>query len=353
MTPVDDGVPSTVPSADRRAESPWVGLWVPVVFVAFWSSGYLVGTLGTRAAPPFTLLFWRFVVALVVLVLIALVSRAPWPRGRRVWGTLLVTGVLLQTGQFAGVYAALSLGTSAGLASLIVSASPLVVSALAVPLFGEHLVRRQWAGLAVGLAGVALAVASEINGSGGVAGVLLTVLGGGAFVAGTLYQKRFGQEMDLRTGGSVQLVGATVSAAVLATVSSGFALPWTTAAVGSVVFLALVNSIAAFSFYFWLLRTRGAGSATSYLFLVPPATALLAVPLLGQPLHAVALAGIAVAAAGVAMVTWPTRPADPAGLRGSRRSPGPRRGTGRRATRAPGATNRSPSGPTPRTRGPR
>lgn len=279
-------------------------VWVPVVFVAFWSGGYLVGAIGTRAAPPLTLLFWRFAVALVVLAGIAVATRAPWPRGRHAWGHLLVTGLLLQTGQFAGVYLALDLGTPAGLAALVVSSSPLVISVLAVPLFGEHLVGRQWLGLAVGLVGVVAAVGAELSAGGGLAGLALVVLGAAGFIAGTLYQKRFGQTMDLRTGGVVQLIGATAGSAVVAAWLSGFTLPWTTPAIGSVVFLAIVNSILAFSFYFWLLRHRGGGAATSYLFLVPPTTALLAVPILGEPLNPAALVGIALAAVGVALVTW-------------------------------------------------
>ncbi len=68
-----------------------------------------------------------------------------------------------------------------------------------------------------------------------------------------------------------------------------------------------MNSIAAFAFFFWLLRNRSGGAATSYLFIVPPATALLGVPILGQPVNAGALGGIVLAALGVVMVTW--RPA--------------------------------------------
>lgn len=279
-------------------------VWIPAAFVAFWCAGYLVGDIGTRAAPPLTLLFWRFAVALVVVTGLAFVTRAPWPRGWRAWAHLAAVGVLLQTTQFAGVYLALARGTSAGLAALVVSCSPLVISAVAVPLFGEHLARRQWLGLLVGLVGVAVAVSAELSGGGGLVGIALVLVGAVGFIAGTLYQKRFGQTMDLRSGGAIQLLAATVGAAALATLHGGFALPVTWPALGSVAWLAIVNSIAAFAFFFWLLRHRGGGAATSYMFLVPPATALLGVPILGQPVSAGALGGIVLAGVGVAMVSW-------------------------------------------------
>jgi len=212
----------------QRARAAGGVLWIPVVFVAFWSSGYLVGDIGTRAAPPLALLFWRFAVALAVVTVIAFATTAPWPRGWRAWAHLAVVGVLLQTTQFAGVYFALARGTSAGLAALLVSGSPLVISALAVPLFGERLLRRQWLGLLIGLVGVAAAVSAELSGGGGLTGVALVLLGAVGFIAGTLYQKRFGQTMDLRTGGAIQLLAATASAAMLVFLhGGGFALPLT------------------------------------------------------------------------------------------------------------------------------
>jgi drug/metabolite transporter (DMT)-like permease len=127
--------------------------------------------------------------------------------------------------------------------------------------------------------------------------------------------------MDLRTGGSVQLLGATATAAVLATLHGGLAIPATAAAFGSVAWLAVVNSIGGFTLLFVLLRRRRGGAATSYLFLVPPVTALAAVPLLGQPVAAGALGGIVLAGLGVTLVT---RPAGKATVTGSSSSSGPR-----------------------------
>ncbi|OXM59070.1 DMT family transporter [Amycolatopsis vastitatis] len=109
------------------------------VFVAVWSSGFLVGSIGTRTVAPGTLGFWRFLTASAVLGVIAVAGRGRWPRRPATWIHLIVTGVLLQTCQFVGVFVALDLGVSAGITSLITDATPLVVAAAAVPLFGERL----------------------------------------------------------------------------------------------------------------------------------------------------------------------------------------------------------------------
>lgn len=273
------------------------------VFVLVWASGYLVGDLGTSASPPLTLLFWRFLVATAVIGTIALVTRAPWPVRPRDWARPAAAGVLLQTVQFAGVYVGLSLGVSAGLASLIVSASPLVIAVAAVGLDGERLGRAGWLGLALGLAGVGVAVSAELSGGARAAGIALTVLGLAGFVGGTLVQKHACATADLRTATTIQMGAATILAVPLAASSGGFALPLTAAAIGSVVWLAVINSVGGLLLLFVLLRRRTGAGATSYLFLVPPVTALLAVPLLGQPLHLAALAGVALAAVGVALVS--------------------------------------------------
>ena len=113
-----------------------------ILFVLVWSSGYLVGGIGTRVASPTALGFWRFLVAAAVLGVVVAVTRPPWPDRPSVWAHQLLTGFLLQTVQFAGAFIAMGQGMSAGLAALIADATPLVVAAAAVPLFGERLDRK-------------------------------------------------------------------------------------------------------------------------------------------------------------------------------------------------------------------
>lgn len=275
---------------------------LPVVFVPIWSSGFIAGTIGARSGASLALVAWRFLVAFVVLGVVALVTRAPWPSQPRVYGHLLVTGVLLQTVQLGGVYLGLGHGVPAGLSSLMLSVCPLIVAGLAVPLFAERLSGRQWIGLALGLLGVLISVSERLSGGGQLVGYALTGLALGGLTAGTLYQKRFGHSVDLRTGTTVQLGGAAASSFPLAAVHGGLHLPLTAAALGSLAWMAIVNSIVALILLFILLRRRSGGAATSLLYLVPPVTALLAVPLLGQNVTVSIAVGMAVSAAGVTLV---------------------------------------------------
>ena len=120
-------------------------------FVLLTASGYVAGTIGTRAVPPITLLTWRFTIAAVALAGIALAVRAPWPRTWAGWRDNVVAGLLLQGVSFAGTYLGLALGLPAGLAALIFGLSPLTVALAGGPLLGERLAGRQWLGSALGI----------------------------------------------------------------------------------------------------------------------------------------------------------------------------------------------------------
>jgi len=273
------------------------------LFVLLWSSGYLVGAVGARQVPPLALTTWRFLLAGVLLALVALVTRAPWPRGGRAWRDLVITGVLLQGVQFAGAYLALAAGVSAGLTALVLCLSPVLVALLSGPVLGEPLGAAGWWGSGLAVLGALVAGADHLGVGGTPAGLGFLLLGLVGFAAGTLYQKRAGAAMDLRTGSTVQLLAAAALVAPLAVLTEG-GLPVPTTGVGlaALLWIALVNSIVGALLLFVLLR-RGTGAATSgLLYLVPPVTAVLAVPLLGEPLALRTVVGLAITLAGVVLV---------------------------------------------------
>ena len=273
------------------------------LFVILWSSGYLAGGLGTREVPPFALTAWRFLLAATLLAAAAVVSRAPWPRTRRAWRDLVVTGVLLQGVQFGAGYTAIALGVPAGLAALVLCLSPVLVAVASGPVLGERLGRLGALGSALAVVGALVGGAEHLGDGGSGLGLGLLLVGLLGFAGGTLYQKRFGGAMDLRTGSVVQLLaGAAVVVPLAFLVEGGLPLPGTATGVAALAWLAVANSVGAALLLFVLLR-RGTGAAVSgLLYLVPAVTAVLAVPVLGQPIDRETLAGLAITLAGVVLV---------------------------------------------------
>lgn len=273
-----------------------------LLFILMWSSGYVVGKLALPHAGPFTLLFLRFAVAAVVLLAIALVTRAPWPTGWKPAAHLVTVGLLMQALQFSGLYTGLKLGVSAGVSALIVGTMPLFTALGASAVLHEKVSGRQWLGLAAGLGGVALVVADRID-AASLAGLGAVSLALAGITLGTLYQKKYCADADLRTGGVIQLTVASVVALPLALVVEGFEVRWTPTLVLASGWLSIVNSIGAVSLLFLMMRKGEASKVANLFYLIPGTTALMGFAVLGETLGAVTLAGFIVTAGAVHVCT--------------------------------------------------
>lgn len=286
------------PSLFERLLSAAAAASLPMLFILLWSSGYVAGKLALPHTGPLTLLSMRFGLAAVVLLAIALATGAPWPHRARAWGHLAVVGLLMQVTQFSSIYFALRWGLSAGVAGLLIGLMPVATALGAHVWLAERLSGRQWLGLLGGLAGVALVVADKpLEGawmSYAVAGLGLLGL-----VAGTLYQKRFCAHMDLRSGAGIQIAVSAVAVALVAGPTEHFAVDWTAELIGAWLWLALVNSIGAFTLMFIMIRRGQSGQVARLFFLIPGVSALMGFVLLGERLAPLAMLGFGVSALAV------------------------------------------------------
>ncbi|MBZ0287697.1 MAG: DMT family transporter, partial [Anaerolineae bacterium] len=144
--------PTTTPSARQVS----FASLAPAIFVLLWSTGFIASKYGLPYAEPFTYLSIRFLFAGVLLLGIAIATRARWPSRPIDAINIGISGVLLHGVYLSGVFHAIHLGLPAGLASLIVNLQPVLTSIFAQILLKERVVTRQWIGLALGLAGVGL-----------------------------------------------------------------------------------------------------------------------------------------------------------------------------------------------------
>ena len=190
----------------KRFNQSWVHV-VPGLFVFLWSTGFIGARFGLPYAEPFTFLFVRFLFTLAVLFPVALITRARWPRQWPDIGHIAVSGLLVHAAYLGGVFAAIRLGMPAGLTALIVGVQPLLTAVVARAYLGDSVSRLQWAGLLLGFAGGTLVLGEKMLAAGtgsfssfGLGGLLFAFAALLGISFGTLYQKQFCADMDLRTG---------------------------------------------------------------------------------------------------------------------------------------------------------
>jgi drug/metabolite transporter (DMT)-like permease len=279
---------------------------VPVFFVFLWSTGFIIAKFGLPYAPPLTFLVIRCVGAVLFLIPLVVLWKAPWPP-RAAVRHIAVAGLLLQAGYLGGVWCAIKLGMPAGLSALIVGMQP-VLTAVAAPLIGERVRPRQWLGLAVGLTGVALVVAAKITMIGlSTTAILFCVFALCSITAGTMYQKHFCPRFDLRTGTVIQFSASAALLLPLAILLEDFDLQlahvtWSPQFVGALLWSICGLSIGAIFLLFQLIRRSDATQVTSLLYLTPPTTAIMAWLMFGEAFNLLGIVGMVVAVAGVAFV---------------------------------------------------
>jgi drug/metabolite transporter (DMT)-like permease len=277
----------------------------PAVFVVLWSTGFIAAKAGLAYAEPLTFLATRFAIVAAAMLVASLIVGAPWPRGAAA-AHIAVVGVLMHGSYLGGVFSALRLGMPAGLVALVVGLQPILTATVVGPLLGERVSPRQWLGLALGFGGAAVVIAAHYGLSGvgesGLAAIGLAVWALIGITAGTLYQKRFCAHANLWTASVVQYTAAAAVVIGPAYLFETMHITWSGTFIASMLWLTLVLSVGTVSLLYLLIRRGAVSKLASLFFLIPPTTALIAWAMLGETLRPAALAGMAVAAVGVALV---------------------------------------------------
>ena len=274
---------------------------VSVGFVLVWSTGFIVARYGVPHAPALSFLALRFALTLLVLAPLIMVQHARWPSLREA-AHLAIAGLLIHGIYLSGVWIAIEHGMPSAMSALIVNMQP-ILTAVWVAWAGEHVTRRQWLGLLLGLIGVVLAVASKWTAEGvSATNLLCCVAALAGITAGTLYQKRQVPAFDLRTGTFVQLAASLALVGPFALLLESRPVMWNAQLVLALAWAVLAISIGAVFLLFRLIERGSATSVTSLMYLVPPTTALMAWLLFDEAYGWWAAAGMAFAAAGVALV---------------------------------------------------
>ena len=289
----------------RLSDHRWFDSFLAWYFVTIWGSGFLASKIGMLYAPPFSFLTLRFIFGILCMLPLVLITRPLWPASRPELGHVIVAGLLMHAMHLGGSHYTQYLGVSAGITAVLLTVQPLLTAFIASRWLGERLSPRQWAGIAVGFAGVVLVVWHKIDiremTLGSLIAVIVALL---AVTAGTLYQRVFCPRVDLRTSTLIQFIASAVVLAPLAWIVEGFSVRWAWPMFAAIVFLVICASILAVSALHTLMRHGEATRVTSLFYLTPIFAVVLEFALFKVVPTAVSVIGIAVTCTGVALVAW-------------------------------------------------
>lgn len=279
-------------------------LWIAPTFILIWSTGFIIARYGMPYSEPMTFLFLRFAGVLLFMVPAIFFLKPQWPSWRDA-RHIAIAGLLIQFGYLGGVWAAVRLGMPAGLSSLIVGLQP-VLTAILASFVAEKVTSRQWLGLILGLAGVTVVLFAKIRLDGLSWPSILCNFGALlSMTLGTMYQKKYCPQFDLRAGSIIQF---TVSAAACLVMMFAFEtrhVEWNASMIGALIWGILPISIGAMSLWFILLRKGEATKVSSLMYLTPPTTAIMAWFLFDEALTLPVIIGTVITMLGVLIVNQP------------------------------------------------
>jgi drug/metabolite transporter (DMT)-like permease len=287
--------------AERAGAGVRGAAYFPALFVLLWSTGFIAAKFGLPYASPFAFLFYRFLLVAALMAIVALLAGARWPDSLADVGHVVVAALLVHGLYLGGVFVALAGGMAAGTSAMLVGFQPILTVVLAWLWLHERVSARQWAGLALGLAGVFCVVGQKMSLAGGYSGLLACTVALAGISVGTLYQKRHCAHIDLISGSVVQFAACALVYAPFAWPLETAAVQWTRSFVFALAWSVVVLSVGAISLLYWLLRHGATAGVARLFYLVPPVTALEAWLLFGETPGVPAIAGMAFIAVGVAL----------------------------------------------------
>lgn len=278
----------------------------PALFVLLWATGFIGARYAMPWSEPFLFLAVRFAIAFIILgAVVWLMARKDTTQGRASAFHSMIAGCLMHGVYLGGVFWAIKHGMPAGLSALIVGLQPLITAFMAAGFLGDSINARQWAGLAIGFAGVVLVLQPVFGETGDVtsATLIAAVVSVIGMSAGTIWQKRFVSEMDLLVSTVYQYAGAAIFIGLLFLVFEEATYIITGELIFAMVWLVFVLSIGAIFLLMVLIRQGEVARVASLFYLVPGVTAIMAWYLFDEDLSLIQIGGMVLAAIGVAFAT--------------------------------------------------
>jgi drug/metabolite transporter (DMT)-like permease len=275
-----------------------------------WGLSFLFIEVALRGLTPLWIVAGRTLVGGAFLLVVLRLRRQPLPRSARLWGHLLVLGVVSNAVPW-GAVAWAQQAIPSGLAALLMALVPTSTLLVSVLLGMERFSPARAVGLLLALGGVGLTVAADLDDSGRLIAIAVIVTATVLYALGAVYAKRFvsgtASALTIATGQVISAGGVSLFGALLLDPRpTAEALAPTV--LGSVLALGTLGTGAAFLVFYVLIERVGATNTTLVTYLIPLVAVVAGAVVLGERLPPEALAGGVLIGLGIWLAQRGTRP---------------------------------------------
>jgi drug/metabolite transporter (DMT)-like permease len=280
-----------------------------ILAVLFWSGNFIVGRGIHNEIPPIALAFWRWAIALLIILPFSL---GPILRQkdliRRSWKILTLLAILSVTNFSMFIYMALKFSTVTN-AVLINSMIPIFIVVISWIGFKERITLRQGIGIAISLTGL-MFIITKGNLSTLVAvrfskGDIWTISAGLSWASYSVLLRKCPVEFD-----SLSFLGATIIIGIffispfyIWEISTGRTMDFTYASIGSIIYVALFASVLAYMFWNKAIQIIGANKTGIFIHLMPVFSIILAMIFLDEKLRGYHIKGTILIFLGIFLTT--------------------------------------------------
>ena len=171
-----------------------------------WGSTYLAIRFGIESFPPFLMAGIRFAVAGSILYIVMRFLGAPNPTKRQWLGATAVGILLPALGN--GTVCYVQQTVSSSVAALSIATAPIWM-AIFSSIWGHHITRKEWLGIAIGLVGIVLL---NVGGSlhGELASAMLLIFAAASWSFGSVWSNRMDMPAGLMASAAQMLAGGIV-----------------------------------------------------------------------------------------------------------------------------------------------
>lgn len=276
-------------------------LFMGLAFAVMWSSAFTSARIIVAAAPPVSALALRFLISGILGVLIARALGQSWRLTPAQWRATIIFG-LCQNALYLGLNFVAMQTVEASLAAIIASSMPLLVGLASWLILGQRVSALGFAGLAAGMAGVALIMGTRIQGGADLYGVMLCIGGVVALTFATLMVRGATSGGNFLMIVGLQMLVGSAALGIVGLSTETLEIAWSWPFIAAFVYTTLIPGLAATLVWFALVNRIGAVKAATFHFLTPFFGVTIAALVLNEALGFWDIIGVLVVTGGILAV---------------------------------------------------